>query len=184
MTIRRTTRWTAPIAALALAMIVISPAASAADPVDVVPDRVEAPIDWTGCGGGFECATGRVPLDHDQPDGAKIELDLIRLRASDPDERIGSLFMNPGGPGGSGVDLIRGIAPFMPPELKQKFDLVGFDPRGIMRSTPLLCFDSLEEAIEVLPPFAFPLARAEERIQQEADEALAGACAIRRRVHP
>ena len=132
-------------------------------PAATPPDSIDAADRLDRVGGGFECATVRVPLDYDQPDGTKIELDLIRLRASDPDERIGSLFMNPGGPGGSGVDLIRGIAPFMPPELKQKFDLVGFDPRGIMRSTPLLCFDSLEEAIDVLPPFAFPCRAARRR---------------------
>jgi pimeloyl-ACP methyl ester carboxylesterase len=121
----------------------------------------------------------KAPLDYDDPDGPRIELDLIRHPATDPGERIGSLFMNPGGPGGSGVDLVRDITPFMPAELTQKFDLVGFDPRGILRSTPLLCFDSLEEAIDVLPPFPFPLDRAEEGVQQESDEALAGACADR-----
>ena len=138
---------------------------------------MDAPINWTSCGGGFECATVRVPLDYDLPDGAKIEIDLIRLRASDPDERIGSLFMNPGGPGGSGVDLIRGIAPFMPTELKQKFDLVGFDPRGIMRSTPLLCFDSLEEATTCCRRSCSRCRVARRRKQKDADDALAGACA-------
>lgn len=173
-------RTSAFVAAIALGLLGAAPPALAANPAaGTAPDSVDAPIAWTGCGGGFECATVRVPLDYDQPDGAKIELDLIRLRASDPGERIGSLFMNPGGPGGSGVDLVRGIADFMPAELTQKFDLVGFDPRGIMRSTPLLCFESLEDAIDVLPPFAFPVTRGEEAVQKESDYALAGACAAR-----
>src|SRR5687768_14699140 len=59
-----------------------------------------SPIDWVPCGDGFECATFRVPLDYDRPNGAKISLALIRLPATVPGQRIGSLFMNPGGPGG------------------------------------------------------------------------------------
>jgi hypothetical protein len=53
---------------------------------------------------GFECASARVPLDYAKPQGPNIELALIRHRASDPTERIGSLFFNPGGPGGAGTE--------------------------------------------------------------------------------
>jgi pimeloyl-ACP methyl ester carboxylesterase len=96
---------------------------------------------WSACvRGGFECATVPVPLDHDQPAGARILLSLIRLPATDADRRIGSLLVNPGGPGGSGVDLVQFGAEFFPPEIRARFDLVGFDPRGIARSSPLRCF--------------------------------------------
>lgn len=134
------------------------------------------PIGWADCGGGFQCATVKVPLDHDEPAGAKISLELIRIKATDQTQRIGSLLINPGGPGGSGVDVVRGIAPYLPPELRQRFDIVGFDPRGIIRSTPLLCFDSLEEAVAALPPFAFPVTRHQEKVWRESDQTIAGAC--------
>jgi pimeloyl-ACP methyl ester carboxylesterase len=100
-----------------------------------------AQIRWSPCErDGFQCAAVPVPLDHDQPGGASILLSLIRLPASDPDQRIGSLLVNPGGPGGSGVDLVQFGAEFFPPEIRARFDLVGFDPRGVARSTPLRCF--------------------------------------------
>jgi pimeloyl-ACP methyl ester carboxylesterase len=172
---------TAMVGAVALASFGILPAAASAGQVaEASPTQVEAPINWSPChGGNFECATVQAPLDYDDPAGPKIDLAVVRLPASDPAHRIGSLFLNPGGPGGSGVDIVLGIGPFLPPELTQKFDLVGFDPRGILRSTPLLCFDSLEEAVAVYPPFPFPVSRAEEALQKNSDYALADACATR-----
>ena len=88
------------------------------------------------------------------------------------------MFLNPGGPGGSGIDFVRGAGPFLfSDEVRARFDLVGFDPRGIRRSTPLRCFDSLDEAVGVLTPFAFPFTRAEERAWEHSDRLLANACA-------
>jgi len=118
---------------------------------------------WAPCDDGFECSTATVPLDHDRPDGPTISLALIRLPASSPYDRIGSLFMNPGGPGGSGIDLVRGAKQFLPSDLRARFDIVGFDPRGIARSTPLRCYDSLDQATADLAPFPYPVSAAEER---------------------
>ncbi len=64
-------------------------------------------IDWKSCGEQLECAEVQVPLDWDKPGARKIKLAVIRHLASRPDERIGSMFINPGGPGGSGVDAVR-----------------------------------------------------------------------------
>jgi len=137
-------------------------------------------LDWTDCGDGFQCATARVPLDYDHPHGAKISLALIRLPASDPARRIGSIFFNPGGPGGSGVEFVRALATVLySAEVRARFDLVGFDPRGIIGSTPLRCFETFDEALAVLPPMAFPVTRAEERVWVGFDRALARACAQR-----
>src|SRR6201991_3798361 len=95
---------------------------------------------WSPCfraEGPFECATVGVPLDYDWPGSAKISIALVRLPAADPSQRIGSLFLNPGGPGGSGVEFVVGAGPFLfTQEVRDRFDLVGFDPRGIARSTP------------------------------------------------
>jgi pimeloyl-ACP methyl ester carboxylesterase len=105
-------------------------------------------IDWKACGGPYECAQAPVPLDYDDPHGPTIPIALIRLPASDPSRRIGSLFTNPGGPGGSGVDLIRsGAAQVVWTDaVRARFDIIGFDPRGVARSRPLQCFASSDEA--------------------------------------
>jgi pimeloyl-ACP methyl ester carboxylesterase len=138
------------------------------------------PLTWTPCFsdvGPFECATASVPLDYDRPRGATISIALTRLPATDPGRRIGSLFLNPGGPGGSGVDFVVGAGPFLyTDEVRARFDLVGFDPRGIMRSTALQCFDSPEEWEPYFTPFPFPITREEERIWIEADRYLTSAC--------
>src|SRR5207302_208138 len=66
------------------------------------------PIDWRSCGGRLKCARLSVPLDHANPTGPRIELALNELPARKPDERIGALLLNPGGPGGSGLDFVSG----------------------------------------------------------------------------
>jgi len=113
-------------------------------------------IPWASCGGGFECATLPVPLDHADPQGERIELALVRLPATRPSERQGSLVVNPGGPGGSGVDFVRGAAAsdYFGAEVRARFDIVGFDPRGVGRSTAVDCGDEGLEASEdvVFPP--------------------------------
>lgn len=101
-------------------------------------------LEWRACTArpAFECATARVPLDYDRPDGPTTRIALARVRASDGSRRIGTLFLNPGGPGGSGVDLLFDYGNYMARRLKGRFDIVGFDPRGVARSEPLRCFRS------------------------------------------
>ncbi len=103
-------------------------------------------IEWEACrqDPAYECAFARVPLDYDEPDGARTRIALARVAATDPARRIGTLFLNPGGPGGSGVDLILGgYGDYMMQRLNGRFDIVGFDPRGVARSEPIHCFDGL-----------------------------------------
>ena len=167
-----------PIAAVLLAMLLVPPAhAAPPQPAPLPPTTSEVP--WTACRDGFECATVPVPLDHDDPLGPQIGISVIRLPAGDPGQRIGSLLLNPGGPGGSGVDFARGVAQILPLELRGRFDIVGFDPRGTNRSTPLRCFDTFEQAMSILPPFPYPDTPAEEDVQRASDDALAAACAAR-----
>jgi pimeloyl-ACP methyl ester carboxylesterase len=167
------------LAAATAAGLLATPMAAAAPAQAAAAPAVPA-LDWTDCGDGFQCATARVPLDYDRPRGAKIELALIRKPAGDPARRIGSIFFNPGGPGGSGVDFVRAAAEVLySDEVRARFDLVGFDPRGIIRSTPLRCFETFEEALAVLAPMAFPVTRAEERVWVRSNRALARACAQR-----
>ena len=95
-------------------------------------------LDWQPCDDGFECATAQVPLDYDHPRGRSIELALIRDPADEPDQRIGSLFINPGGPGESGVEFLREAPPIARQIVGRRFDLVGFDPRGVGASRPAI----------------------------------------------
>ncbi|HEU4422438.1 MAG TPA: alpha/beta hydrolase [Pilimelia sp.] len=169
------------MAAAVLGITLLGPVAgpAGAAPAAGAPTAAAAPVTWTPCRDGFQCATVQVPLDYDKPAGPKISVEVVRLPAGDPSRRIGSLFLNPGGPGGSGIDIARGLGPFLPLEIRGRFDIVGFDPRGIMRSTPLRCFKTFDEAISVLPPFAFPVTTAEENVLRDADQALASACKAR-----
>src|SRR5690606_8804128 len=96
-----------------------------------------APLAWSSCGADLECATLDVPLDHDQPgDGRTIELALNRRPAADPDRRIGSVLVNPGGPGASGNQY---LSRFSLPAVEERFDIVSWDPRGVGESTALGC---------------------------------------------
>ena len=110
-----------------------------------------APIAWGACdppGEQLECATVRVPLDWDDPDGPMIGLSVIRHLASRPEQRIGSMFVNPGGPGESGVGLIRGDPEGLDAWGDGRFDVVSWDPRGTHASAPVRCFrsDQAEQA--------------------------------------
>ena len=103
-------------------------------------------LEWRDCDGG-ECAELAVPLDYTDPDGETIEVALIRVPATDSDARIGSLLINPGGPGASGVDFVRQSGFFFPDALRERFDIVGFDPRGTGGTTPVQCERSLDEIL-------------------------------------
>ncbi|MDQ6817688.1 MAG: alpha/beta hydrolase [Actinomycetota bacterium] len=122
----------------------------------------------------------QVPLDYSAPNGGKISIALIRLPAGDPARRIGSLFLNPGGPGGSGVDFVHALGPILlTAQVRARFDLVGFDPRGVVRSTALRCFENLDQLRPLFLEFAFPTNRVQELIWESADRYLAGSCVRR-----
>ncbi|MEZ5181129.1 MAG: alpha/beta hydrolase [Acidimicrobiales bacterium] len=106
-------------------------------------------IAWEDCGGGFECGTLEVPLDYGDPDGATIELGVTRHRAEDPQARIGALLVNPGGPGASAIELARSLP--RGGELGDRFDIVGFDPRGVGDSSALDCHSHLQEIYDADP---------------------------------
>ncbi|MEC3980622.1 alpha/beta hydrolase [Amycolatopsis sp. H20-H5] len=95
----------------------------------------------------LDCARLTVPLDYAKPAGDTITLGLLRHKVADPGQRIGSLVLNPGGPGGSGMSAAAGQArsPGAAP-LVQRFDLVGFDPRGVGASEPrIACYTGAEQ---------------------------------------
>lgn len=98
----------------------------------------EQDLDWRNCSGN-QCAELKVPLDYAEPDGKTIELAVLRAPAARRSERIGQLVVNPGGPGGSGVDYASSGAFTFGDKLTDYFDIVGFDPRGVGKSAPLEC---------------------------------------------
>jgi pimeloyl-ACP methyl ester carboxylesterase len=110
-------------------------------------------LNWTSCGGGFQCASLTVPLDYSNPtNGKTIQLALIRKPATDQANRIGSVLTNPGGPGASGIQYLRQAAGSMT-NLNRRFDLVGFDPRGVGGSAPVRCLSGpQEDAFNALDP--------------------------------
>jgi len=98
-------------------------------------------LDWADCDSGFLCATVLVPLDYSKPDGRSITLSVVKRPADDPDAREGSLLVNPGGPGGSGVSYAENADSVFDQTLLDHFDIIGFDPRGVGESTPIECLD-------------------------------------------
>ena len=143
------------LAAAVLALLLSGPASSAQQdraatkPAVMGTNGASAPnIRWGPCPKSvaprqYQCATVRVPLSYRQPHGKKITLALGRLPAADQKRKIGTLFWNIGGPGGSAR-----IPPSFSRTMHKRFDIVGFDPRGTNASTPLKCFTSNRQAIE------------------------------------
>jgi len=98
--------------------------------------------DWERCGSNQQCATILVPLDYSKPAGQTIELRARKVLARDRGGRLGTLFINPGGPGASGQEFA-GQAPLLfGASLLRKFDIIGWDPRGVGESTPVKCLDT------------------------------------------
>jgi pimeloyl-ACP methyl ester carboxylesterase len=123
---------------------------SSVDPADpsvptTAPDAV-ATIAWSNCGNRLQCGTLEVPLDHENPSRGVITLSLVRHVAGKKNQRIGSLLVNPGGPGSGGTWLARGARGLYSSELLDRFDIVGWDPRGTGDSVPAVdCTDDYDE---------------------------------------
>jgi pimeloyl-ACP methyl ester carboxylesterase len=117
-----------------------SAATAAADPAGLRRFYTQQ-VDWQPCQEGLECASVAVPLDYADPDGAVISLALLRVPALDPDRRVGSLVVDPGGPGVSAQDYAAAADQIVSPSVREVYDVVGMDPRGVGGSTPLECID-------------------------------------------
>jgi pimeloyl-ACP methyl ester carboxylesterase len=93
---------------------------------------------WHLCDHGFQCARLLVPFDYRRPAWRRFSLPVIRLPAADPGQRLGSLVVNPGGPGGSGVAYALQARSQVSAAVRARFDVVGFDPRGVAGSVPAI----------------------------------------------
>ncbi|MBK8251226.1 MAG: alpha/beta fold hydrolase [Polyangiaceae bacterium] len=166
LTLPRSTHSVTPLLVAASALTV-----ACADIDDPIP---EPSITWAECETSslVECGTLEVPIDHTDPYGPTFTLPVVRKEAANPEERIGSILFNPGGPGGSGANLVRAAWIIMPPEVRARFDLIGFDPRGQAGSTPPIhCLDDISTfaALDTTPDNSAELTEIQTQSQTLAD---------------
>lgn len=99
---------------------------------------------WSSCSGDYQCANLTVPVDYAAPSGNTTKVSIIRLRSADASKRIGSLVINPGGPGGSGVEYARAARGIYTQAILDRYTIVGFDPRGVASSDPVQCLNDAQ----------------------------------------
>jgi len=143
----------------------------------------DAPVSWAACAGddavidGLECATYEVPLDYADAGGETISLALRRMPAASGESQ-GTLFFNPGGPGGTGSGQFPAWYELFPQTVRDAFDLVSWDPRGVGESTAVQCYPDADAEGEVIGPVGdFPLTFDEQQAWNEAYAELGEACA-------
>ncbi|WBB74044.1 alpha/beta fold hydrolase [Micromonospora sp. WMMD1128] len=142
-------------------------------------DRVPTPrLDWYACYDYAQCTSVRLPLDYDHPKGATTEVALLRVRARDQQHRIGSLFVNPGGPGVSGTDFALAAPYYLGDDLLDRFDVVGVDPRGAAASENIRCFRSVKDQTRAYAGLnvPFPWTKAEEKAYVAASKRVGRGC--------
>lgn len=147
-------------------------------------DNIPTPtLNWQPCKDfrhrGRQCAEVALPLDYDDPNGTQITVLVLKVPARKPDQRIGSLFINPGGPGQSAANFVSGAEAFLSPQVLERFDLIGMDPRGIAGSSPLDCYKDPEAAAAALRPawdLVFPTNKEEMATFQKSIRTVGESC--------
>lgn len=132
--------------ALSLALLITGCASNTTvkEPLSDLAEYENQKLDWQSCYNDFECTDLLVPINYADLTVGTFELAVLRYKAQDQKNRIGSLIVNPGGPGGSGVDYAYNAEYIFDPDVLDRFDIVGFDPRGVDRSAPIKCFNDAE----------------------------------------
>ena len=113
-------------------------------PFTTIQDFQSQRLNWKTCYEDFKCAELLVPIDYTDFATGTFKLALLRYRVKDQQNRLGSIVVNPGGPGGSGVDYAASADYTFSPEVLKRYDIVGFDPRGVSRSAPIHCLTDAE----------------------------------------
>ena len=186
---RRRTRTSIPVAGLMALCLLIGSCSSGSSTADsslprrtsgtssrVIPKPPSTstppavPIAWHSCDAG-ECGSVSVVLDRAAPKGARIDLAVARASRAKSGERIGSLLVNPGGPGASGLDIVGYIASSLPKAITDRFDVVAWDPRGSGKSAPVSCGNELDGrfAVDTSPDDPAELAGLEAAARQFVD---------------
>lgn len=133
-------------------------------------------LDWSSCYDYFDCTELRVPIDYEDLSVGTFRISVLRAAAKDQDNRLGSIVVNPGGPGGSGVDYAYAADYIFSPDITDVYDVVGFDPRGVAQSEPISCFTP-EEIDENMASDSKPDTEAEIAATLKDSEAFAKKCA-------
>jgi pimeloyl-ACP methyl ester carboxylesterase len=134
----RPARWAAATAVLLATACTSTPAHQPQPQSITLATYYAQHLDWQPCDSGFQCAQLIVPFDYAHPNGPRFTLPVIKLPAAHPAQRIGALVINPGGPGASGVQYALAARQEFPAAILDRFDIVGFDPRGVGGSQPAL----------------------------------------------
>jgi pimeloyl-ACP methyl ester carboxylesterase len=129
---------------------------------------------WSDCGVD-QCAKLTVPIDYSHPDGATIKLAVLKVAATSPAGRIGYLVVNPGGPGGSGVDYAKAADFIVTGPVRAAYDIVGFDPRGVGASSPIKCLND-RELDNFLGTDPTPVGKTQEQHFADVSKAFADKC--------
>jgi pimeloyl-ACP methyl ester carboxylesterase len=134
-------------------------------------------LNWTPCHDGFQCATAQVPLDYRHPDGATTGIAVIRHLATDRTHPAGTLFLNSGGPSAQVESFPSGFTG-VPAALRERFDIVTFDERGLGQSSPVQCFPDAAAENKVIGGLPqFPVGAREEAAWEQAVAQFGAACA-------
>lgn len=133
----------------------------------------EQELDWSSCEGDFECATATAPIDWEDPSKGDIELAMLKVSATS--SPMGTLFLNPGGPGGSGVEFASYAEWVFGEDVLRNYDIVGWDPRGVGASSAVSCLDpaEMDEFFYPTPDPAWDSMSEDEQIAQIEEEAAA-----------
>ena len=129
---------------LASLLFLTSCAATEPEPLSSLSQYETQELKWRDCYGNYQCSSLLVPIDYADLSQGAFTLALLRFQALDQDRRIGSLLVNPGGPGSSGVDYAYNAEYIVSPEILERFDIVGFDPRGVGDSAAIKCLSDAE----------------------------------------
>ncbi|NBV66419.1 MAG: alpha/beta fold hydrolase, partial [Actinobacteria bacterium] len=129
---------------LASLLLLTSCAAIEPEPLASLSQYETQELKWRDCYGNYQCSSLLVPIDYADLSVGAFSLALLRYQALDQDRRIGSLVVNPGGPGSSGVDYAYNAEYIVSPEILERFDIVGFDPRGVGQSAAIKCLSDAE----------------------------------------
>ena len=125
-------------------LLLTSCAAAEPEPLPSLSQYQTQELKWRDCYGNYQCSSLLVPIDYADLSVGAFSLALLRYQALDQDRRIGSLVVNPGGPGSSGVDYAYSAEYIVSPEILERFDIVGFDPRGVGESAAIKCLNDAE----------------------------------------
>lgn len=131
--------------ALALSsLLILTSCSSNSKPLLTLSEYQMQKIKWHDCYENYQCASIQVPIDYHDLAGGAFSLSLLRYQALDQSRKIGSLVVNPGGPGSSGINYAYNAEYIVSPDILERYDIVGFDPRGVGESAPIKCLTDTE----------------------------------------